>query len=168
MTLETSKQIARISGVTPPPAGSRRRHHAPVAKDTVKPRLAKLKINVAKRRFSVRLSEAASLRVTIEKRAAGKRKGKKCLAPKKGRSGKKCVRWVKVRAFRKAGKAGDNTVGMGKKLAPPATGSPWRPWTRPATARPPRRRASRSRSPRSPASASRNHRGRGQRSARPR
>ena len=30
----------------------------------------------------MRLSEAASLRVTIEKRTAGKRKGKKCLAPK--------------------------------------------------------------------------------------
>ena len=73
---------------------------------------------MAKRRFSVRLSEAASLRVTIEKRTAGKRKGKKCLAPKKGRSGKKCVRYVKVRSFRKAGKAGDNTVSMGKKLKP--------------------------------------------------
>jgi len=118
VTLELSKQIARISGVDPAPAAPGTGGGITPPKDTVKPRLAKLKINVAKRRFSVRLSEAASLRVTIEKRTAGKRKGKKCLAPKKGRSGKKCVRYVKVRSFRKAGKAGDNTVSMGKKLAP--------------------------------------------------
>ena len=103
-----AKQIARISGVDPArparPGGG-----AAPPKDTVKPRLAKLKINVAKRRFAVRLSEAASLRVTIEKRTIGKRKGKKCLAAKKGRYGQECVRYVKVRALRKAGKAGDNT-----------------------------------------------------------
>ena len=115
VTLETTNQIAKISGVDLAPApGVPTKPGA----DTVKPRLAKLKINVAKRRFAVRLSEAASLRVTIEKRTSGKRRGKKCLAPKKGRSGKKCVRYVKVRSFRKAGKAGDNTVSMGKKLAP--------------------------------------------------
>ena len=118
VTLELSKQIARISGVDPAPVTADPIGGLAPPRDTVKPRLAKLKINVAKRRFSVRLSEAASLRVTIEKRARGKRKGKKCLAPKKGRSGKKCVRYVKVRSFRKAGKAGDNTVSMGKKLAP--------------------------------------------------
>ncbi len=72
-----------------PPGGT-----TPAAKDTVKPRLAKLKINVAKRRFTVRLSEAASLRVTIEKRTAGKRKGKKCLAPQEGPHGQE------VRALR--------------------------------------------------------------------
>ena len=66
----------------------------------------------------MRLSEAASLRVTIDRRTAGKRKGKKCLAPKKGRKGKPCVRYVKVRSFRKAGTAGDNTVSLGKKLKP--------------------------------------------------
>jgi hypothetical protein len=66
----------------------------------------------------VRLSESASLRVSIEKRAAGKRSGKKCLAPKRGRKGKRCVRWLKVRSLRKAGKAGANTVSLGKKLRP--------------------------------------------------
>ena len=106
VTLETTKQIARISGVirAPPAAAGDRRRHAP--RDTVKPRLAGLKVNAAKRRFSVRLSEAASLRVTIERRTFGKRKGKKCLAPKKGRTGKRCVRYVKVRSLRKAVKAG--------------------------------------------------------------
>ncbi|HEX5910987.1 MAG TPA: hypothetical protein VFY44_10860, partial [Thermoleophilaceae bacterium] len=116
VTLELSKQIARISGVTPPPAANP--GGGGTAKDTVKPRLARLKVNAAKRRFTVRLSEAASLRVTIEKRTFGKRKGKKCRAAKKGRTGKKCVRYVKVRSFRKAGTAGDNTVSMGRKLAP--------------------------------------------------
>ena len=65
----------------------------------------------------MRLSEAASLRVTIEKRTSGKRKGKKCLAPRRA-AGQACVRYVKVRSLRKAGKAGDNTVSMGKKLKP--------------------------------------------------
>ena len=64
----------------------------------------------------MRLSEAASLRVTIERRTYGKRKGKKCLAPKRGRKGKRCVRYVKVRSLRKAGKAGANTMSLGKKL----------------------------------------------------
>lgn len=113
VTLETSERIARISGVTAPPAGTL---GGGTTRDTVKPRLSKLKVNAAKRRFSVRLSEAASLRVTIERRAFGKRKGKKCRAAKKGRTGKKCVRYVKVRSLRKAGKAGSNTVSMGKKL----------------------------------------------------
>ena len=116
VTLQLSKQIARISGVDPAPATPGTGGGLP--KDNVKPRLSKLKINVAKRRLSVRLSEAASLRVTIEKRTAGKRSGKKCLAPKKGRKGRKCVRYVKVRSLRKAGKAGANTVSLGRKLKP--------------------------------------------------
>ena len=118
MTLETTKKIARISGVTPPPAAPAAPGGGGAGGDTVKPRLAKLKVNVAKRRLSLRLSEAASLRVTIERRAFGKRKGRKCLAPKKGRRGKRCVRYVKVRSLRKAGKAGANTVSLGKKLKP--------------------------------------------------
>jgi virginiamycin B lyase len=114
VVLETSKKIARITGVTPPAVPGT----PGTAADKVKPRLAKLKINVAKRRLSVRLSEAASLRLSIEKRTYGKRKGKKCLAAKKGRKGKRCVRYVKVRSLRKAGKAGANTMSMGKKLKP--------------------------------------------------
>jgi virginiamycin B lyase len=117
VTLELSKQIARISGVTAPVATPPATPPA-APRDTVKPRLARLKVDVAKRRLSVRLSEAASLRVTIEKRTFGKRKGKKCQAAKKGRTGKKCVRYVKVRSLRKAGKAGANTVSLGKKLGP--------------------------------------------------
>ena len=119
MTLETSKQIARISGVDPAPAAPGTGGGTTPPKDTVKPRLAKLKINVAKRRFAVRLSEAASLRVTIEKRTIGKRKGKKCRARQEGPlRARRCVRYVKVRSLRKAGKAGDNTMSMGKKLKP--------------------------------------------------
>ncbi|HYI36525.1 MAG TPA: hypothetical protein VEX39_07970 [Thermoleophilaceae bacterium] len=117
VTLETSKRIARISGVTPPPAGNGGGTGG-TGRDLVKPRLARLKINVAKRRLAVRLSEAASLRLTIERRTFGKRKGKKCRAAKKGRTGKRCVRYVKVRSLRKAGKAGNNTMSMGKKLKP--------------------------------------------------
>ncbi len=118
VTLETSDKIARVSGVATPSAPPLPAPGTPAARDTVKPRLAKLKINVAKRRLSVILSEAASLRLTIERRTQGTRKGKKCRAAKRGRKGKRCVRYVKVRSLRKAGKAGANSVSLGKKLRP--------------------------------------------------
>ena len=85
----------------------------------VKPRLAKLKINVAKRRLSVRLSEAASLRLTIEKPHLRQAQGQEVPAPpRRAARARRCVRYVKVRSLRKAGKAGDNTMSMGKKLKP--------------------------------------------------
>ena len=141
VTLETSKQIARITGVDPPAGGTA--PTTPGAPDRVKPRLSRLRVNAAKRRLSVRLSEAATLRITIERRAYGKRRGRKCLAPKRGRKGRRCVRYVKVRSLRRRARPAPTPSAWAGSSGRPGTGCRWWRWTPPATARPRRGRASR-------------------------
>lgn len=99
VTMETSKGIARISGVDPA-AGTPTKP----GPDRTKPRVSRLKVNAAKRRLSLRLSEAATVRIAVERRVV-RRKG-----------GKRRVRYVRVRFLRKQGKAGANTMRLGKKL----------------------------------------------------
>jgi hypothetical protein len=62
-------------------------------------------------RFRFRLSEAARVRIAIERGRAGRRKGRRCVAPGKARKGaKRCTRWRELTALRKQGKAGPNSV----------------------------------------------------------
>lgn len=60
--------------------------------------------------FRFRLSEAARVAITIQRRAAGKRRGGRCVKPtRRLRNRRNCIRYVKRgRALRFAGKAGAN------------------------------------------------------------
>jgi sugar lactone lactonase YvrE len=62
-------------------------------------------------RFRFRLSEAARVRIAIERGRPGRRKGRRCVAPDKARKGaKRCTRWRELVALRKRGNPGPNSV----------------------------------------------------------
>lgn len=76
-------------------------------------------------KISFRLSEAATVRFTIQRRARGRKSGRKCAAPRPtNRGARSCVRWLKVRGqIQRTGVAGSNTFRFtgrfaGRKLAP--------------------------------------------------
>jgi virginiamycin B lyase len=70
------------------------------------------------------ITTAASTKFTVERKQKGRKKGRKCVAPKKARKGRKCTRYAKVKgSFTHAGVAGKNTFKFsgrvrGKKLKP--------------------------------------------------
>jgi DNA-binding beta-propeller fold protein YncE len=68
-------------------------------------------------RFRFRLSEAARVRIAIERALAGRRKGGRCVAPAKARKGaKRCTRWRAVTTLRKQGRTGPNSVRFSGKV----------------------------------------------------
>jgi hypothetical protein len=76
-------------------------------------------------KISFRLSEAATVRFTIQRRARGRKAGRKCVAPRpSNRNARSCVRWLKVRGqIERTGVAGSNSFRFtgrlaGRKLAP--------------------------------------------------
>jgi hypothetical protein len=72
-----------------------------------------------------RVSEAGTARFTVERRAKGRKKGKRCVAPtKKNAKAKRCTRYVKLKgSFSRASTAGLNSFRFtgrlrGRKLRP--------------------------------------------------
>ncbi len=91
-----ANKVARVSGLEPPSMTP-----PPVA--NVRPVVSKLSVTpkrfrVAKgTRIRFTLSEAATVRLTIERKAAGRKRGGKCVRPTRAlRSAKRCTRFVKV------------------------------------------------------------------------
>jgi len=75
--------------------------------------------------ISFRLSEPATVRLTFERRARGRKSGRKCVAPRpRNRGARGCVRWLKVRGqIERAAIEGPNSFRFtgrlaGRKLAP--------------------------------------------------
>jgi hypothetical protein len=78
-------------------------------------------------KISFSLSEAATVRFTIERRARGRKAGRKCVAPRpSNRGARNCVRWLKVRGqIERTVVAGSNSFRFagrlaGRKLSPGA------------------------------------------------
>ena len=62
-------------------------------------------------RFRYRLSEHATVRIAIERRARGRRVGRRCRPPSRRLNGRRpCVRYVRMGVLRASGKAGRNTL----------------------------------------------------------
>jgi DNA-binding beta-propeller fold protein YncE len=62
-------------------------------------------------RFRYRLSEAARVRIGIERALEGRRKQGRCVAASRARRGaKRCTRWHEVTALRRRGRPGPNSV----------------------------------------------------------
>jgi hypothetical protein len=105
---------------------------APLEVDTIRPVIASFRASArtiavpgdpsaaARRkrlRFRFRLSEPARVRIAIERGLAGRRKGRRCVAPAKARKrAKRCTRWRPVTVLRKQGKAGPNSVRFAGKV----------------------------------------------------
>jgi hypothetical protein len=95
-------------------------------KDTKPPAISKLKLT--RKRFAVSgkhrgttlsfsLSEAAKVRIAIQRPRGGRRKGGKCVAPtKKLRKARKCTRYVSLGTLTKSGRAGTNKVAFTGRL----------------------------------------------------
>ncbi len=68
--------------------------------------------------MSLRLTEAGSLRFSVERKTSGRRSGRKCVARKKSNAKrKKCTRWVKVKgSFTVAGKAARNKFAFSGRI----------------------------------------------------
>ena len=110
-----SKKVHRVTGVEPPPTppggGSG-------GADTIAPVLTAAKLNVAKRRLRLTLDESATLRLRIDQKRKGQRRGRKCVAIKRGqRPKRRCNYWKKRRTVLAEGVAGRNVVPLGRKLA---------------------------------------------------
>lgn len=69
--------------------------------------------------ISFRLSEAATVRLTIQRRARGRKAGRKCVAPRpNNRNARSCVRWLKVRGqIERTSVAGSNSFRFSGRLA---------------------------------------------------
>ncbi len=84
--------------------------------DTMRPVIGGFRIS-ARSRFRFRLSEAARVRIGIERALAGRRKGRRCVAPGKSRRGaRRCTRWREVAALRRQGQAGPNSIRLSRKV----------------------------------------------------
>lgn len=97
------------------------------SRDVTAPTISNLKLSKSRfktsgrrsgTKLSLTLDEAASLNVTVEKRAKGKRSGSKCVKPTaKNRTSKNCTRWIPVRGSIKAtGVLGNNIIKFSGKL----------------------------------------------------
>jgi hypothetical protein len=84
--------------------------------DTTKPSVGSLKLS--RRGLSFRLSEAATVKLSVQKARAGRRVGKKCRKPSRSnRNRRRCTRYVKVKGVTVNGKAGLNRVRFSKRLS---------------------------------------------------
>lgn len=138
VSLETVSKVARVSGLEAPPppdpgptdpgptdpgpTDPGPTDPGPPAADTTAPAVSGLELARRARRgrrpaFSLSLSEAAELRVRLERRRAGRRKGGRCVAQRKARRGaRRCRRWVRVAAEKQALPAGEATLVLAGKL----------------------------------------------------
>lgn len=70
-------------------------------------------------RFTFRLTAAARARIIIDRRAAGQRRGRRCVKPRRGRRARRCSRYVRVRTLRATARAGSSIVALRtRSLAP--------------------------------------------------
>jgi hypothetical protein len=66
-------------------------------------------------RFVYTLSAPAKVTITIQRKAAGRKKGKRCVKPRRGLH-KRCTRYVRKGALTAQSKAGQNSVAFSGKL----------------------------------------------------
>lgn len=119
--LETSRQIARVTGVVvpapppegpPPPGGGR---------DVTRPRVTRARLPRAVRRgksatLRVTLSEAAALTVRFERKLPGRRKAGRCVRPRRAPQGRRCTRFVAAGVQRRAARAGVNELRIAGRI----------------------------------------------------
>ena len=68
-------------------------------------------------RFRYRLSEGATVRIEIARRAPGRRVGRRCRPPSRRLSGhRRCARYVRVGVLRASGKAGGNRLSFSGRI----------------------------------------------------
>jgi hypothetical protein len=68
-------------------------------------------------RFRFRLSESARVRIAIGRALPGRRKGRRCVAPGRARTGaKRCTRWRRLTTLRRRAESGPNSVRFSGKV----------------------------------------------------
>lgn len=121
VTLETTKKIARVSGLEPPdtttPVVSGLSLSAKIFRvgRSQTPAIAKRVPVGTKIRFT--LSEAATVTLKIERASAGRRSAGKCVRPRKSlRRKRKCTRYTTAGTLTRTGPAGANSVSFSGRI----------------------------------------------------
>jgi streptogramin lyase len=118
------KKIYRITGVEPPPPPKPPTTPNPPtppggggggATDTAKPKITRAKFSVSKRRLTLTLDEAASLRLRVDQRLKGRRRAGKCRKPRRNAK-PNCRYWKQRRSALAEGEAGINRIPLGRKF----------------------------------------------------
>ena len=85
--------------------------------DTTKPTVGALRL-AGRKQISFRLSEAATVKLTVQRAARGRKVGGRCLKPSaRNRRAPRCTRFVDVKGLTVTGTAGTNRISLSKKLA---------------------------------------------------
>ncbi|HEX7291100.1 MAG TPA: hypothetical protein VF250_08250 [Conexibacter sp.] len=112
--LETSSQVARVTGVvapTPPPPGG-----------VTQPRLTRVSTPAALRvgrsgTLRLTLSEDATVRIRFERKLPGRRTaGGRCVRPRRAPHGRRCKRFKRIGAQTRAGVRGPNRLAIGGRI----------------------------------------------------
>ncbi|HKG02773.1 MAG TPA: hypothetical protein VKB03_06300 [Conexibacter sp.] len=122
--LETSRQVARVTGVVapsppPPPAppaggGTTRDVTAPTLSNVSLPPTLRVGRSGT---LHLTLSEAATIAVRFERKLPGRRNAKGlCVKPRRASHGRRCIRFKPIGTQTRAGRAGDNALAIGGKL----------------------------------------------------
>lgn len=119
--LETSRQVARVTGVVaPPPPGNGGGGGGGTPRDTTAPRLSHAffpLLHVGRSgTLKVTLSEAATVTIRFERRIAGHRKAGRCVAPRRAPHGRRCVRFRTIGTQTRRAVNGANRLAIGGKI----------------------------------------------------
>jgi streptogramin lyase len=134
VSLETAEKVARVSGVVPPPAPPAPPGGPPPASppggpllpaaDTTRPALTGLSVTPNRFRRGARgvrvrftLSEPAAVVLRFERAQAGRRSGRRCVAPSRRlRRARPCTRWRAAGTLRRSARAGRTSVVLGGRV----------------------------------------------------
>lgn len=124
--LETTRQIARVTGVVAPTTGGgggggTTPTPAPTP-DTTAPTIANVSLPATLRvgrrgTLHLALSEAATVRVRFDRKLPGRRAARgRCVTPRRARHGRRCARYRRIGTQTRAGVSGANSLAIGGKI----------------------------------------------------
>lgn len=121
VTLETTRQIARVTGVVAPTTGGGGGGNTPppnVAPVISGASLVPATVRVGRSgTLRLTLSEAASVRVRFDRKLPGRRTARgRCVTPRRARHGRRCVRYRRIGTQTRTGVNGANSLAIGGKI----------------------------------------------------
>lgn len=121
--LETSRQVARVTGVVAPTTGGGGgggTGGGGTTVDTVPPRIDHALFPLLRvgrsGTLKLNLSEPASVAIRFERRLPGRRKAGRCLAPQRAPHGRRCARFKAIGTQTRSGVRGANRLSIGGKI----------------------------------------------------
>jgi virginiamycin B lyase len=119
--LETSRQVARVTGVVAPTTGGGGTGGGGGTRaDTARPTISHMSFPLLRvgrsATLKLTLSEAASVRVRWERKLAGRRKAGRCVKPRRAPHGRRCARFKALGTQTRSGVRGANRLAIAGKI----------------------------------------------------